>query len=68
MKKLFNKKGVFGLTAIQQFFGIILGIALLAYVIVVIIKPINHINSWFIGKKSNNFNTTECIHRNNRIF
>lgn len=31
-----NKKGVFGLTAVQQFFAIILGIALLAYVIVVI--------------------------------
>jgi len=31
-----NKKGVFGLTAVQAFFGIILGIALLAYVIVII--------------------------------
>ena len=31
-----NKRGVFGLTAVQQFFAIILGIALLAYVIVVI--------------------------------
>lgn len=40
MKK-FNKKGVFGLTAIQQFFGIILGIALLAYVIVVIMGTLN---------------------------
>jgi hypothetical protein len=36
-KKLFkDKKGVFGLTAIQSFFAIILGIALFAYVIVVI--------------------------------
>ena len=35
MKKL-NKKGVFGLNAIQTFFATILGIALLAYVIVVI--------------------------------
>lgn len=31
-----DKKGVFGLTAIQTFFSIILGIALLAYVIVII--------------------------------
>lgn len=37
LKKLMkSKKGVFGLTAVQQFFAIILGIALLAYVIVVI--------------------------------
>jgi len=40
-KKLLSKfkkdeKGVFGLTAVQQFFVIILGIALLAYVIVII--------------------------------
>ena len=31
-----NKRGVFGLISVQQFFAIILGIALLAYVIVVI--------------------------------
>lgn len=31
-----NKKGVFGLSSVQQFFAVILGIALLAYVIVVI--------------------------------
>jgi len=37
LKKLIrDKKGVFGLTAIQQFFAIILGIALLAYIIVII--------------------------------
>jgi len=36
IKKKMNKKGVFGLTSVQQFFAIILGIALLAYVIVVI--------------------------------
>ncbi len=37
MNKLMNdKRGVFGLTAVQSFFGIILGIALLAYVIVII--------------------------------
>jgi len=31
-----NKKGVFGLTAVQSFFATVLGIALLAYVIVII--------------------------------
>jgi uncharacterized membrane protein HdeD (DUF308 family) len=31
-----NRKGVFGLTAVQAFFATILGIALLAYIIVVI--------------------------------
>ena len=37
MRKLIkDKKGVFGLTSVQQFFAIILGVALLAYVIVVI--------------------------------
>jgi uncharacterized membrane protein len=36
-KKLKNdKRGVFGLSSVQQFFAIILGIALLAYVIVVV--------------------------------
>lgn len=42
MKSLMkNKKGVFGLTAIQSFFGIILGIALLAYVIVIIMGTLS---------------------------
>lgn len=36
-----NKKGVFGLTSVQQFFAIILGIALLAYVIVVIMGTLD---------------------------
>lgn len=36
MKSIYNKKGVFGLTSVQAFFAIIMGIALLAYVIVVI--------------------------------
>jgi len=35
LKKL-NKKGVFGLTAVQAFFSVLLGLALLAYVIVII--------------------------------
>ena len=42
MKQLMNdKKGVFGLTAVQSFFGIILGIALLAYVIVIIMGTLS---------------------------
>jgi len=36
-----DKKGVFGLTAVQAFFGIILGIALLAYVIVIIMGTLS---------------------------
>jgi hypothetical protein len=42
LSKLKNdEKGVFGLTAIQAFFGSILGIALLAYVIVVIMGSLS---------------------------
>lgn len=46
MKKLFkgfgkNKEAVFGLTAIQEFFVIILGLALLAFVIVIIMGTLN---------------------------
>jgi len=41
-KKLIkDKKGVFGLTSVQSFFAIILGIALLAYVIVVIMGTLS---------------------------
>ena len=36
-----DKKGVFGLTAVQAFFAIILGIALLAYVIVIIMGTLS---------------------------
>lgn len=39
--KFKNKKGVFGLTAVQSFFSIILGIALLAYVIVIIMGTLS---------------------------
>lgn len=39
-----NKKGVFGLNAVQAFFGIILGIALLAYVIVIIMGTLSTAN------------------------
>ena len=36
-----DKKGVFGLTAVQQFFAVILGISLLAYVIVIIMGTLS---------------------------
>lgn len=39
-----DKRGVFGLTAVQQFFAIILGIALLAYVIVIIMGTLSTSN------------------------
>lgn len=37
----FDRKGVFGLTSVQQFFAVILGVALLAYVIVVIMGTLS---------------------------
>lgn len=41
-KELFkDKKAIFGLTSVQQFFAIILGIALLAYVIIAIMGTLN---------------------------
>ena len=41
-KKLWKDyKAVFGLTSVQQFFAIILGVALLAYIIVVIMSVLN---------------------------
>jgi len=39
-----DNKGIFGLTAVQQFFVVILGIALLAYVIVVIMGTLQSAN------------------------
>ena len=39
-----DKRGVFGLTAVQQFFAVILGIALLAYVIVIIMGTLQTAN------------------------
>lgn len=39
-----DKKGVFGLTAVQSFFATILGIALLAYVIVIIMGTLQSAN------------------------
>jgi uncharacterized membrane protein len=43
-KYLRDKKGVFGLTAVQQFFALILGIALLAYIIVIIMGVLSAAN------------------------
>lgn len=39
-----DRKAVFGLTSVQQFFAIILGVALLAYVIVVIMGTLQSSN------------------------
>jgi len=41
MKLIKDKRGVFGLNAVQSFFAIILGIALLAYVIVIIMGTLS---------------------------
>lgn len=43
-KLIKDKKGVFGLTSVQEFFVIILGIALLAYVIVIIMGTLSTAN------------------------
>ena len=39
-----DKRGVFGLTAVQGFFAVVLGIALLAYVIVIIMGTLQSAN------------------------
>lgn len=52
MKFKMNKKGVFGLTSVQAFFAIILGIALLAYVIVVIMGTLTNSSLLPSGSKS----------------
>lgn len=39
-----DKKGIFGLNAVQSFFAVILGIALLAYVIVIIMGTLQDSN------------------------
>ena len=54
--KLFNKdkRGIFGLTAIQQFFVVILGIALLAYVMVVIMGTLGQANILTAGTTAAN--------------
>ena len=54
-----DKKGVFGLTAIQQFFAVILGIALLAYVIVIIMGTLS--SSTIVPTSSIAYNQTQNI-------
>ena len=49
-----DKKGVFGLTAIQAFFVAILGIALLAYVIVIIMGTLQSANIVTDGSLADN--------------
>jgi len=58
MRKL-NKKGVFGLNAIQSFFATILGIALLAYVIVIIMGVLSTSNVVATGTLA--YNQTQSI-------
>ena len=54
MKKILNKRGVFGLTSVQQFFAIILGIALLAYVIIVIMGTLQSASILTAGSTAKN--------------
>jgi len=68
MKKLLkDKKGVFGLTSVQAFFAIILGLALLSYVIIIImgslqgttilsqdsLSKVNESNGYFLNTTTN---------------
>ena len=57
-----DKRAVFGLTSVQQFFAIILGIALLAYVIVVIMGTLQ--TSSILDAGSNARNQTDNILNN----
>jgi len=54
-----DKKGVFGLNAVQSFFAIILGIALLAYVIVIIMGTLSTAN--IVGTNTLAYNQTQSI-------
>ena len=54
-----NKKGVFGLTAVQSFFSIILGLALLSYVIVIIMGTLS--TSTIVPSGSLAYNQTQLI-------
>ena len=49
-----DEKGVFGLNAVQQFFVIILGIALLAYVIVIIMGTLTEADILTDGSLASN--------------
>jgi len=59
--KLLNKKGVFGLTAVQSFFAIILGIALLAYVIVIIMGTLSQAHIAGTGTVADNQTTAILV-------
>ena len=59
MKKKMNKKGVFGLNAVQSFFATILGIGLLAYVIVIIMGTLSSANIVSTGTLA--YNGTQAI-------
>jgi len=49
-----DKRGVFGLNAVQSFFAIILGIALLAYVIVIIMGTLSEASIVTSGSLADN--------------
>lgn len=49
-----DRRGVFGLTAVQSFFAIVLGIALLAYVIVIIMGTLQTANIVTSGSIADN--------------
>jgi hypothetical protein len=57
-----DKRAVFGLTSVQEFFAIILGVALLAYVIVVIMATLN--SSTILTPSSQGANQTSYILNN----
>jgi hypothetical protein len=54
-----RSKGVFGLNAIQEFFVVLLGVALLAYVIVVIMGTLQ--GSTILGNTTQAYNQTTAI-------
>ena len=54
MSEIRNKRGVFGLNAVQSFFATILGIALLAYVIVIIMGTLQGANIVASGSLASN--------------
>lgn len=63
-KKKVNRRGVFGLTSVQQFFAIILGVALLAYVIVVIMGTLQSSTILSPTTGGQSFNQTNNILNN----
>ena len=53
-----DKKGIFGLNAVQSFFSVILGIALLAYVIVIIMGTLQSASIVTAGSTAANQTTS----------